>query len=158
MKVCGWMEVWLHTFIAYVLDESGWLDSGFSRFIPLLRASDIQWIGDWLGSRKSPGRFAEDKNVLIVPWSEPRIVHPVVCYLYRLRYLGSNNKNKNSNTTTNNNVTFSLFGAYLRVFCVRYYCKMADADAMSAGHLPESCNYLTGRRECYRDIGPFEGQ
>jgi len=35
---------------------------------------------------------------------------------------------------------------------------MADADALSAGHLPESCNYLTGRRECYRDIGPFEGQ
>ena len=92
MKVCGWMEVWLHTFVTYVLGESGWLDSGLSRLIPLLRASDIRWIGDWLGSRKGPGRFAEAKNVLIVPRSEPRIVQPVVLYLYRLRYLGSNKK------------------------------------------------------------------
>jgi len=91
-----------------------------------------------LGSRKGPGRFAEAKNVLIVPRSEPRIVQPVVLYLYRLRYLGSNKKNNNNYTNTNNDVTFSLFGAYLRVFCVRYYCMMADADAPSAGHLPKS--------------------
>jgi hypothetical protein len=96
------MEVWLQTFVTYVLGEGGWLDSGFGRFIPLLRVSGIHWIGDWLGSRKCPGRFAEDKNVLIVPWSEPRIVQPVVLYPYRLRNLGSNNKNNNNNTTTNN--------------------------------------------------------